>query len=374
MARDERVLVVGLAAAVMGVVATMRMLLTSLRDEAEIKQPQPTTQYITQETEDSLKPNTLDTLLSHYNYSIREISGKIVTERAVNDGETIDYLLWGITQADYDERLKCLRTLAFITDPRMIPKSAGQWRNLSYNESLSGFPGLVDLLKEQLYMTYSVTHHSPCSSWSQLTWKVETIPKFNTPRAYSAFVRSLEHCLVDRAPLDKLDDKWFDEYGLRDMAEKLPLMFLSQLMQKYGPEQVAQAGFVEKWLAKQNWGDTPEEREHNFFQYLYKSNRIVEIIQRIQQCPMGREALVKTGLISKSMVDDFGMGVFATIHIQTEVIDGDNAEPMPRNLEQSPEEQRIRHRNREAMVLNDGTRPLDRSDIIERQHSTPPPP
>lgn len=140
IARDERVLVVGLAAAVVGVVATMRLLLTRLRDEAEIKQQQPTTQYITQETEDSLKPNTLDTLLSHYNYSIREISGKIVTERAVNDGETIDYLLWGITQSDYDERLKCLRTLAFITDPRRALLTLGRWRKSLCNEDFSGYP------------------------------------------------------------------------------------------------------------------------------------------------------------------------------------------------------------------------------------------
>lgn len=165
------------------------------------------------------------------------------------------------------------------------------------------------------------------------------------------------------------------------MAEKLPLMFLGQLMQKYGPEQVILAGFVEKWLAKQNWGDTPEERAHNFFQYQYKSNRIVEIIQKIQQCPMGREALDKAGLMTKKVSENFGIGVFAHIHIQSEVIhepndddnDDDSAEPMPRHLEQSPEEQRIRHRHREAMVLNDGTRPFDRSDIIERQHSTPPP-
>lgn len=117
-ARDERVLIVGLTAAIVGVVTTARMLLTQVRDKAEIKPPQPTTQYITQETEDSLKPTTLDTILGHYNYAIREIAAKIVCDRAVNDGESVDYLLWGITRPDYDERMKCLRTLAFITDPR----------------------------------------------------------------------------------------------------------------------------------------------------------------------------------------------------------------------------------------------------------------
>lgn len=117
-ARDDRVLILGLAAAAVGIFATIRISLIKMRDEAEIKQKQPTTQYITQETEDSLKPNTLDTLLFHYNYAIRDIAGKIVTDRAVNDSESINYLLWGITRPDYDERLKCLRTLAYITDPR----------------------------------------------------------------------------------------------------------------------------------------------------------------------------------------------------------------------------------------------------------------
>lgn len=155
------------------------------------------------------------------------------------------------------------------------------------------------------------------------------------------------------------------------MAEKLPLMFISQLMQKYGSEQAIQAGFVEKWLAKQNWGDTPEEREVNFSHYMYKPNRIVEIILKIQQCSKGRDALEKAGLMPKSMSEGFGM--FATIHIETEIIDSDRAEPTPRHLEQSPEEQRLRHRHREAIVINDGNNPLSRSDIIQREHSTPPP-
>lgn len=122
--------VVGLTAAFVGVVATMRVLLHQWRDGTEIKPQQPTTQYITQETEDSLRPSTLDMLLGHYNFAIREVAAKIVCDRAVNDGETIDYLLWGITRPDYDERMKNLRTLAFITDPRMSYHRCctGKWR------------------------------------------------------------------------------------------------------------------------------------------------------------------------------------------------------------------------------------------------------
>ena len=99
----------------------MRVLLKKWRDDAEIKPPQPKTQYITQETEDALKLGTLDTLLGHYNQSIRETSAKIVCDRAVNDRDTVDLLLWGITRKDYDERMKNLRALAIITDPRKFP-------------------------------------------------------------------------------------------------------------------------------------------------------------------------------------------------------------------------------------------------------------
>lgn len=162
-ARDERVIVVSLTAAVVGVVATMHLFLAWVRDEAEIKQQQPATQYITQDTEDSLKPNTLNTLLEHYNFSIREIAGKIVTDRAVNDGESIDYLLWGITRPDYDERLRCLRTLAYITDPRTNPQLRGNWR-MSMHEwgDLSKYHGPAEFLLGTLHATHSVTYLRCC--------------------------------------------------------------------------------------------------------------------------------------------------------------------------------------------------------------------
>src|ERR1700761_2296361 len=96
--RDQRLVLAGLGLASVGLVIVMRSLLSHVRDEAEIKPVQPKTQYITQETEDSLKLETLLTLLGHYNYAIRETAAKIVCDRAVNDGTTLDVLLWGITR------------------------------------------------------------------------------------------------------------------------------------------------------------------------------------------------------------------------------------------------------------------------------------
>lgn len=120
IARDERAILSGLAISAVGLVLMMRSILKTYRDDAEVKPAQPKTQYITQETEDALKLNTLDTLLGHYNYAIRETAGKIVCDRAINDVATVEVLLYGITRPDYDERMKNLRCLAIITDHRAL--------------------------------------------------------------------------------------------------------------------------------------------------------------------------------------------------------------------------------------------------------------
>lgn len=115
-ARDDRVLLGFMSVTAIGWLLTVRHLLTNWRDEAEIKPVQPKTQYITQETEDALKLSTLDTLLGHYNYVIRETAAKIVCDRSANDKDTVEQLFWGITRKDYDERMRNLRALAIITD------------------------------------------------------------------------------------------------------------------------------------------------------------------------------------------------------------------------------------------------------------------
>lgn len=204
----------------------------------------------------------------------------------------------------------------------------------------------------------------------------------HTDKAYSAFVRSLELCLKD-VQQEKLNDKYFDEYYLRDMAEKLCLMFVIQLINKYGPDKLIRAKFIEKWLAKQNWGETLEERQRNFVQYMqYRQNRITEIFHRLQESRRGQAALIRSKLIPKDSADildgnDAMRGFSLVLSIQS-ANDADEeqevipVERLPRVIEQSAEEQQLRHRHREAMVFNDGSRPLGRADIIEREHNSPP--
>ncbi|KAI5465924.1 hypothetical protein BGZ63DRAFT_347566 [Mariannaea sp. PMI_226] len=322
LARDERIILVSLGLATFGIVNTIFTALTMIRDDNEIPPPQPKTQYITQDTEDSLQIETLEKLLDHPNYSIREIAIKILCDRAVNDAEVIDVLLYEITRPNYNDRMRGLRTLALLT---------GQ------------------------------------------TLGLDNLEKLHNPKAYSALVRCLELCLADCKP-PRLTDSHWDEYYLRDMAERFCFMFIIELVNKYGANMLVKSQFVEKWLAKQDWGDDPEQRRRSFKNYMqFRANRIVEIVDKIRISRRGLRALEKVGLIDKENsrrrireLPDLIM------EIEEESPSGPLAEQqVPRTREHSAEEQRLRRQHREAMVLNDGTRPLGRDDIIERDHGSP---
>ncbi|KAK2046993.1 hypothetical protein LZ31DRAFT_564149 [Colletotrichum somersetense] len=329
--RDERVILVGIGAATFGMITMMTQMLTYIRDDNEVKITPPKTQYITQETEDALGLETLDKLLCHPNFSIRDVAIKILCDRAVNDPDTVRYLLYGITRPDYDTRMTNLRALATLT---------GQTNDFA-----------------------------------------EGLSKLHTWRAYTALVRSLELSLTD-VEQTKLNDKYWDEYYLRDMAERFCLMFVLELITKYGAEMLVKAKFVEKWLAKQYWGDDDVERQENFIYYMeHKNNRIVDIVTRIAHTTQGAKAILACNLVSTkaspSVNPDPNLSGFSVVlHSTLCNVDGEDeglqaVEQTPRTREHSAEEQRLRRQHREAMVFNDGTRPIGREDIIERSHDSP---
>lgn len=202
---------------------------------------------------------------------------------------------------------------------------------------------------------------------------LDGLSKLNTPKAYSALVRSLEQSLDD-AELPVVTNIHWDEYYLRDTAERFCLKFLQELTGKYGASLLVRAKFVEKWLAKQKWGDTQQKRKHNFKAYLdARTNRVVDIANRIGQCRRGLRALERSGLVDK---DNSRRRIRELPDLLMEVGDMIGEAPttdrqLRRAREHSAEERRLRRQHREAMVLNDGTRPLAREDIIERDHGSP---
>ncbi|KAK4459212.1 hypothetical protein QBC42DRAFT_11761 [Cladorrhinum samala] len=298
----------------------MRKVLQQWLEDTKVVLVQPKTQYITQETEDALKLSTLDTLLGHYNYSIRETSAKIVCDRAINDKDTVELLLWGITRPDYDERIKNLRALAIVTDP-------------------------------------------------------QSLEKLNTWKAYAALVRSLELCIDPDQEVLNPDD--WEEYPLRDMSEKLCLMFVSQLVSCFECEKLIKAKFVEKWLAKQNWGSTESERQHNFSEYMRRHrNRITDVVESIKQREVGRKALEDARLVPHRDADETDPEDTLPVIERLNLVfpgninlDSDHARALLRTLQQdgSDEGRNLRQRNREAMVFTEGSQPINSDDIIQRE-------
>jgi len=105
-----------------GVVWTVSTMIVMVMEDNKIESPKPKTQYITQDTEDALPVDTLDKLLYHPSYSIREVSLKILCDRAVNDKDTLTTLLHGITQKEYERRSECLRAIVLL-----VLQSSGTW-------------------------------------------------------------------------------------------------------------------------------------------------------------------------------------------------------------------------------------------------------
>lgn len=186
-------------------------------------------------------------------------------------------------------------------------------------------------------------------------------------------------------------------------------MFLSQLSSKFTADGLVRAGFVQRWLVKQNWGvdrsaddagpeaDAEAQRreklhklQENFAAYVRRrENRIAEICSRLQEIHRGRRALERAGLIPEGSCrrhrrqhrprrfsflpmlhseDDGDDHLAETVQSPAETRRMVEEVLIPRVLEQTADEQRLRRQRREAMVLNDGTRPLGRGDIIERGH------
>ena len=114
-ARDERVILVAIGIASVGLVSALVASLAVIKKDNEVKPSQLKTQYITQDTEDSLQIETLDKLMGHPTFSVRDIAMRILCDRAINDPDVMTELFYGITRPDYEHRMKCLRALALLT-------------------------------------------------------------------------------------------------------------------------------------------------------------------------------------------------------------------------------------------------------------------
>jgi len=147
-------------------------------------------------------------------------------------------------------------------------------------------------------------------------------------------------------------------------------LFIAQLIVKFkydALEGLVKYRFVERWLAKEPWGGTTEDdRQLNFMDSLSKEARINNVALELFKYPPGRKQMEKVKLLPPAPPK------LETRRTDGESTAGEDFEGMfvvenRRRRDQSDEEEHLRRRHREAMVLNDGTRPLGRGDIFQRE-------
>ncbi|KAH7363845.1 hypothetical protein BKA65DRAFT_389279 [Rhexocercosporidium sp. MPI-PUGE-AT-0058] len=310
---NDRLFLFGLGCAAGAMIWGMRELLIYYRDEAAILPSENKPQYITQDVEDSLKPSTLDKLLDSPNYCIQETTAIIICERALHDQNAIDALLWHITRPQHALREQGIRALTMMMNS-------------------------------------------------------STVKMLNKPEAWAALVKSLEYSTSDYKH-NLFDSEW-DNWHLRDVAERGCLIILAQLVDKFGPSGLVKSRFVERWLAKEPWSEEETDRMIMFRDSLQNKSRLSELTIPLFQDPAGRKQLIKAKLVPAEL--SIGPRLTHDVKmINGEGTAGEDFESMfvdnRRRRDQSSEEDHIRRRHREAMVLNDGSRPLERGDIIQRE-------
>ena len=193
--------------------------------------------------------------------------------------------------------------------------------------------------------------------------------EITTPEFYMAMMKSLEYSITDYMH-HKHDSAW-DNWHLRDVTERGCLMILGQCVSETGSvDGLVKARFVDRWLVKEPWGDGESERQANFVELLNNRHfRLHSICEALFYNSAGRKQLQNVKLVPPLHDPDLD-GVDVRM-VNGESTAGEDFEEglfveSRRPRDQTVEEEHLRRRHREAMVLNDGTTPLGRGDIFER--------
>ena len=130
--------------------------------------------------------------------------------------------------------------------------------------------------------------------------RIATISMIDKPPTYAALVKSLEYSVTDYEH-NKYDRDW-DNWPLRDVVEQGCLLVLCQLTGKCGVDGLLNSRFVERWVAKESWGDNEYDRAHNFVESMRQLNRLNELLIPIFRDTRGQLQLQKAKLLTQDVV------------------------------------------------------------------------
>lgn len=308
---------VSLFFAVRGIATDLRR----VRDLTEIKHVKKEDKMISEGTEDVLKLDTLLKLSESTSYDLRAAALRIISERATK-GQTRDLLLEDLASKDHKRRGKALNAMWFLVSNRALSRTSVCVR-----------------LKDP--PTYTAIVDCLCNFLEEHTE---------------------ETCTTVSPILPKT----------RPLGEKKALSILNAILQEDIPAAL-EAGVLTRWLTKYPFPCAlaePSRRQDVVI--LMKSwwtddPVMSSIFGTLSSHPDGKKQLRKHGLMGSMMEendddDDVDSDVWM---IDGEDIAGSSRYSGPRVREGTVEEQAVRRRRREAMVLSDGEHPLGNEDIIQ---------
>lgn len=194
----------------------------------------------------------------------------------------------------------------------------------------------------------------------------------NKPETYEAII----DCLCNFLPSHQKQNGQCNEYTnfkTRTRAEKDALIVLGRIL-PYNMSQALGAGIVRRWLAQYPFcgSSAPEARKVDAVKQLKTWNTedtlMCDILHMIHSAPEGLKELRKhrlAGSASRETDDEEGDTLMIGGEDTAGLVMGSIARGR-RIREESIEEQALRRRRREAMVISEGGRPLGRDDIIQR--------
>ncbi|KAJ5213162.1 hypothetical protein N7449_000331 [Penicillium cf. viridicatum] len=312
---------VSLFFAIRGIATDLRQVV----DLTEIKHVEKEDKIISEGTEEALKLDTLLKLSQSTSHDLRAAALRIISERSTK-GDTRDLLLEELASRHKVHQRRALNALNFLVSNRALARTSICSRLADVPTFTAIINCLCNLLEEHVEKT-SMTN-SPI------------LPK------------------------------------TRPMGEKKALNILNVLLPENIPDAL-EAGIISRWLCRYPFpcaiAEPSRRRDVVILMKTWWSDDAImsAIFSALSSHPEGVKQLRKHGLMG-SMIEENDHDDEDDADSDVWMVDADEAggsfsrTPWRRLQEGSAEEQALRRRRREAMVLSDGGWPIGNDDIIQR--------
>ena len=390
---SNRLLIIGLSIGIGTAYVAVNALLQDVKDAAKapVPEPPPPAKNLQKDSENSLKIETLRTLADGYSYDLRGSAIKIVATRTARSQARV-LLLRDLASKNYERRENALKAMfMLLTHTALAPSVTDQFRDAKSTAAV--VKGLVNVLPQ-----HKIGHKAQNQAQAQ----GENVPLPPSP------IRPSNRPSQEASLLNLL-------------GNMVPYRNRHSLQYRTNVEAALRAGLVTNWLAHYPFPCSLPENSHCnykradvarlFDQTAWKSDDLAmeTIIFAVTNNPMGRKQMRLVGLIGSNMRENVNVD-----HREREPwnwgssawVDGDGATededrdirmvngedtagliPVPgawdepaglpttragarlRSAERSQEEEHLRRRHREAIVVAERGAPLTRENILQREDS-----